>query len=129
MLYEVITKQDELQPFAAGDAPLVDYEGLPVADRFLPPGTVAPGSLTDMPSGSRADVVAISNWEDGRWEVVLRRPLVTADRRDTVFIPGDEQGVGFGLAIMDFTLREHYASKTEERLVLLTAAQASYNFV
>jgi len=112
------------QPFDEGDLPLVDYEGLPVAERYLPPGSVAPGSLTDMPNGSRADVVALSSWEGGRWVVVLRRALATGDRRDTVFVPGDEQGVGFGLSIMDFTLREHYASKSEERLVLLSAAVA-----
>jgi len=122
--HAAIDTSQPLQPFAEGDAPLVDYEGLPLAGQFKPPGSVAPGSLTDMPNGSRADVVAISNWEDGRWVVVLRRKLQTADRRDAVFVPGDEQGVGFGLSIMDFTLREHYASKTEERLVLLSATQA-----
>jgi hypothetical protein len=110
-------------PFAEGDIPLIDYEGLPLSERFLPPGTRAPGSLTDMPNGSRADVASISRWEDGRWVVELRRKLVTGDRRDTVFVPGDEHGVSYGLALMDFTLREHYASNTEERLVLLASDQ------
>ena len=115
---------ESLSPFTEGDRPLVDYEGLPVAERYLPPGSVAPGNLTEVPNGSRADVVALSRWEEGRWIVEMRRPLKTSDSRDATFIPGDEHGVSFGLAVMDFTLREHYASKTEEKLVLLTAAQA-----
>jgi len=111
----------EPAPFAPGDVPLVDYEGLPVAEHFVMPGSRAPGSLTDPPNGSRADVVSLSRWEDGRWEVILKRALRTDDRRDAVFVPGDEHGVNFGVAVMDFTLREHYASTTEERLVLLAA--------
>jgi len=116
-----VSGREEPPPFGDGDVPLVDYEGEPVADRFLPPGTRAPGSLTDSPNGSRSDVVSLSRWEGGRWIVVLRRALSTSDRRDTVFVPGDERGVNFGVAIMDFTLREHYASNTDERLVLLAA--------
>ena len=34
-------------------------------------------------------------------------------------MPGDEAGVAFGLSIMDNTLAQHFASKSEERLVLM----------
>ena len=72
-----------------------------------------------MPSGSRADVVAESRHVNGRWVVILRRALNTGDARDVVFVPGDEVGVAFGLALMDHTLYEHYASPGHERLVLM----------
>ena len=55
----------------------------------------------------------------GRWIVVLHRLLNTADPKDVVFMPGDESGVAFGLSIMDNTLAQHFASKSEERLVLM----------
>lgn len=109
-----------LQPFAEGDAPIYDDQGLPVAEDFRSPGSLAPGYLTERPPGGRGDVRALATWQDGRWTVILQRPLSTGDPRDVVFVPGDEAGVAFGLSIMDNTLSEHYASTTEERLVLLT---------
>ena len=57
--------------------------------------------------------------------VVLRRALKTVDERDAAFVPGDSQGVAFGLAVMDHTLFEHYASTLPERLVLLNEVQAA----
>lgn len=108
--------------FSPGDAPLVDAEGTPFGDGFLPAGTTAPGYITERPTGGRGDVAASGRWERGRWTVVLRRPLDTGDPRDARFAPGDMQGVPFGLSVMDSTLNEHYASVTEERIVLLPAA-------
>jgi len=108
-----------IEPFAAGDAPIYDSEGLPVGKTFRPAGSEAPGYLTERPVGSRGDVAAVSDYRDGHWIVVLRRPLATADHRDVRFVPGNRAGVAFGLAVMDDTLKEHFASITEERLVLL----------
>lgn len=105
--------------FAPGDRPLYDGEGLALAGRYLPPGSVAPGYLTDRPAGHRGDVRAFGQWKGGVWTVVLKRLLDTGDARDAVFVPGDESGVAFGLSLMDNTLFEHYASGAEERLVLL----------
>lgn len=113
-----------LLPFAEGDAPIYDLNGQVVGETFLPPGTTAPGFLTEHPAGSRADVRAVGTWRDGRWTVILRRPLETDDPRDVRFVPGDGQGVAFGLAIMDNTLFEHYASVLAERLVLLAPGAA-----
>ncbi len=84
-----------------------------------PPGSVAPGYLVKRPVGGRADVLAVSRYEHGRWMVTLRRALQTGDPHDVVFVPGDEMGVAFGLALMDHSPFEHYASNTVERLVLL----------
>ncbi|WP_429885313.1 ethylbenzene dehydrogenase-related protein [Geoalkalibacter halelectricus] len=107
-----------LVPFEEGDAPLRDAEGR-AATGFHAPGSTAPGYLVERPRGGRADVRAWSRYESGRWTVILRRALDTGDARDVVFRPGDLQGTAFGLAIMDHTPVDHYASTLEEILVLL----------
>ncbi len=109
----------DVKPFDEGDAPVYDAERLPASEGFRPPGTLAPGYLVKRPVGGRADVSAVTHYESGRWIVILRRALKTGDPRDVVFVPGDEVGVAFGLALMDHSLYEHYASNTVERLVLL----------
>ncbi len=113
------------EPFAEGDAPLYDDEERPVASRFQLPGAEAPGYITDRPAAGRADIKAASVYRDGRWTVVLRRALNTGDRRDVVFLPGDEAGVAFGLSVMDNTPDQHYASTTEERLILVAGPHTS----
>lgn len=107
------------QWFGEQDAPIYDADRLPADEGFRPPGVTAPGYLVKRPSGGRADVKAVSRYEAGRWIVVLRRALQTADEKDVVFVPGDEVGVAFGLALMDHSRYEHYASNSVERLVLM----------
>lgn len=109
----------QAEPFAEGDAPVYDAEANPVGQHFYPPGTTAPGWLTDLPVGPRADLAARSQWRDGHWTVILRRKLDTGDPRDVVFRVGRQQAVEFGLSVMDNSLNEHYASTSEEQLVLL----------
>ncbi|MBW2520317.1 MAG: hypothetical protein JRD88_08205 [Deltaproteobacteria bacterium] len=108
-----------LTPFGEVDQPLYDAERQPVSELNPTPGTRLPGYLVEPPLAGRNDVNAVALHLGGRWQVTLRRALNTNDPRDVVFIPGDMQGVAFGLAMMDHTLYEHYASKTEERLLLL----------
>ncbi|MDX1607452.1 MAG: ethylbenzene dehydrogenase-related protein, partial [Candidatus Competibacterales bacterium] len=108
-----------IEPFTEQDQPIYDADRQPAGHGFRSPGTTAPGFLVDRPQGHRADVLAITSYRDGRWTVVLRRALQTGDPRDVVFVPGDRVGVAFGLALMDHTRYEHYASRTMERLVLL----------
>ena len=108
------------EPFSDADRPLYDYESEPVSSDLLLAGTVAPGYLVEKPSGGRADISSISRYQNGAWTVILKRKLKTADWHDTAFLPGDEVGVSFGLSIMDNTLDQHYASSTEEKLVLLS---------
>ena len=107
------------EPFSTGDSPLLDISGAAIDSTFRVAGSTAPGYLTDRPVGSRADVAAHARHEQGNWIVVLRRQLNTGDPKDVVFMPGDESGVAFGLSIMDNTLAQHFASKAEERLVLM----------
>ena len=114
-----LNNQEGLRPFDEGDVPIYDAERLPADEGFRPPGSVAPGYLVKRPVGGRADVLAVTRYEQGRWIVILRRALHTGDPHDVVFVPGDEMGVAFGLALMDHSQYEHYASNTVERLVLL----------
>ncbi len=114
-----VSGKETVQPFSMEDAPLYDDQQRPVGDRYRQPGEKAPGYIVKRPVGSRADVLAVTRYENDRWVVILRRALQTGDSRDVVFVPGDEVGVAFGLALMDHSLYEHYASNTLERLVLL----------
>ena len=115
----MLQSNGERLPFAAGDQPVYGDDGQPLTSGFIPAGTSAPGYLTELPSGDRADVSAVSSYADGRWTVVLQRALKTGSERDIDFVPGSE--VSFGLSIMDNTLYDHYASKFEETLLLLPA--------
>lgn len=112
------------QPFGENDQPLYDGDRRPVGEGVHPPGSRAPGYLVERPTGGRADVMASAEHRGGEWVVTLRRALDTGDRRDVTFVPGDSRGVAFGLAVMDHTLFEHYASTVTERLVLLNEVQA-----
>lgn len=118
-----IAAEDSLL-FGESDQPLYDGEHRPVGDNSHPPDSRAPGYLTARPTGGRADVIASAEHRNGQWIVIMRRALVTGDRRDVIFAPGDPKGVAFGLAVMDHTLFEHYASMVTERLVLLNEVQA-----
>jgi hypothetical protein len=113
------------QLFGENDQPLYDEQLRPASEGVHPPGSRAPGYLVERPSGGRADVTAMAEHHGGQWSVVLRRALNTGDRHDVTFVPGNLQGVSFGLAVMDHTLFEHYASMAPERLVLLNKIQAS----
>jgi len=105
--------------FTPDDQPLYLTDGRSVEGAYLPPQSTAPGYLTELPTGGRADVKSHADYRRGVWTVVLKRSLQTGDPRDVIFVPGDEAGVSFGIAIMDHTLNQHFASPTLERLVLL----------
>jgi len=119
---------DEAGAFGSEDSPLYDGEGALIGKEFRPAGSLAPGWLVERPNGHRGDVRASAAWQDDRWTVILRRPLVTGDRHDVEFTPDRPEGIAFGLSVMDNTLNEHYASRGSERLVLLprSAAVARY---
>lgn len=118
------TKPEGRQPFDEHDQPLFDGDGRSVDAGTYLPGSRVPGFRVDRPGAERADVSAAAEHRGGSWVVTLRRALKTGDRRDAVFLPGDPNGVTFGLAVMDHTLFEHYASTVTERLVLLDEVQA-----
>lgn len=113
-----------VQLFDESDQPLYDAAQRPIGSDFHPPGSRAPGYLVAPPTDGRADVHASAEHRNGQWIVLLRRALATGDRHDVIFTPGDPKGVAFGLAVMDHTLFEHYASMAPEKLVLLNEVQA-----
>lgn len=65
----------------------------------LQPGDVIPGYVISKPVGSRGDVEANGVWADGKWIVVLRRPLDTGHDDDIAFTVG--KPVPFGLSVVD----------------------------
>jgi hypothetical protein len=113
------------RPFGEDDQPLYDADRRPVDEGHSARGNRIPGYLVERPSGSRADVTAMSWHRGGEWVVVLQRTLHSGNTHDVAFVPGDPRGVAFGLAVMDHTLFEHYASTLTERLVLLDKLQAA----
>ncbi|TYO97124.1 ethylbenzene dehydrogenase [Geothermobacter ehrlichii] len=110
------------KPFGPDDQPIYDGKGRRIDGSFRPAGSQAPGWLTERPSGRRADIRAVAIRDGDFWVVTLRRALDTGDPHDIVFSPAARNGFAFGLSVMDHTLDEHYASRAEERLVLLPAA-------
>lgn len=114
-----IHKSEGLSPFSEGDQPVYAENGRVFDGSFIPAGTTAPGYVTDLPGGDRADITAISRYASGRWTVVLQRKLDTGSARDLRFVSGQEYA--FGLSIMDNTLHDHYASKSEETLRMVAA--------
>ena len=114
-----IGSSSRVRPFSEEDQPVYDAQGQLLSEGSHDVGTTVPGYLVTAPQASRADVSAEARHVGGRWQVTLRRTLQTGDPQDVVFVPGDEMGVAFGLALMDHTPYEHYASQAEQRLVLL----------
>ncbi len=55
--------------------------------------------MPKMPSGSRADIKAVSRWENGEWTVMLTRKLDTGNPDDTAFNP--KRKYNFAMALFD----------------------------
>jgi len=58
-----------------------------------------PGYVLRRARGSRADVMAVAQWRDGRWTVEFRRRLATGQPDDVVFEPG--RSTLFSLAVFE----------------------------
>ncbi len=72
---------------------------VPLDVSLLQPGDIIPGYILSPMKGSRGDISASGNWEDGRWVVVLVRSLNTGHDDDVIFIP--PKPIPFGVAIME----------------------------
>jgi hypothetical protein len=95
-----------------GAFPLIQND---TAVPFNPMTSFTPGDLLSRrvlrrPTGSAADVLANSRWENGRWQVELRRKLHTGHPDDKVFEPGKMYTIG--LAIFDNLVsnQQHHVS-------------------
>jgi hypothetical protein len=62
-------------------------------------GDIIPRRVLREPDGSRADILANSRWEDGRWIVEMRRRLDTGNPDDHALVPGRTYIVG--VAVFD----------------------------
>jgi hypothetical protein len=69
-------------------------------------GDIIPRRVLRDPDGSRADILANSWWEDGRWVVVMRRALDTGNPDDHVLEP--RRTYFLGLAVFDDHVGNRY---------------------
>jgi hypothetical protein len=92
--------------------------------RTKPGEKTAPYYMTEAPRGSEADIVAAGGWKDGRYNVILRRRLVTGNPYDIAFRATAED-IPFSLAVFDYTFREHHVSGESFRLRLAAPARKS----
>jgi hypothetical protein len=60
--------------------------------------------------GSAADNRAIADWKEGRWSVVLVRPLNTGNPDDKALKEGGVYNVGFAVHDDNITTRGHHVS-------------------
>ncbi|RIK39992.1 MAG: hypothetical protein DCC55_16395 [Chloroflexi bacterium] len=72
-------------------------EEAPLDTSALEPGTVIPGFLLAPAVGSRGDLAANGVWADGKWVVVIMRPLDTGHDDDVIFTP--PKVYPFGLSV------------------------------
>lgn len=77
-------------------------------------GDVVPFRMPVRPSGSRADVRALSRHSDGHWTLMLQRRLDTGHEDDVVFDP--KKQYSFAIAVFDNAGEDH--SKATEALIL-----------
>lgn len=64
------------------------------------------GTITSQP---RQDVIGFGAWTNGRWIVIMARPLTTPDEADTQFVPGQQTLVNF--AVWDGRSRQRNGQK------------------
>ncbi len=71
----------------------------------IEPGTIIPGVVTEAFVGDRGQVSCVSQYEDGRWVLYIRRPLETGSAYDVQFVPGYRYA--FGCAAFDHAGKRH----------------------
>lgn len=79
-------------------------------------GSAAPYYLVEEPRGRQREVKAAGLWEGGRWQLLLKRALVTDDPDDVPYVPGGS--MPFSLSVFDNTFTEHHVMDGSAVLVL-----------
>ncbi len=82
-----------------GSPYIIGGEEVALDINMLEEGMVVPGYLVSPAIGSRGDVATEGVWADGKWVVVIKRPLDTGNDDDVVFNP--PRPVPFGVAVVD----------------------------
>jgi PAS domain S-box-containing protein len=70
-------------------------------NNIFSPGDTVPGYIIQQPRQNRNDIEAKGRWNNGKWEVELRRKLITDFDSDIQFDIG--KNYRFGVAVMDNT--------------------------
>ena len=78
---------------------ILSGQEVPLDVSSLKPGMVVPGYILSPVSGSRGDISANGQWSEGKWILVLVRPLDTGHADDVIFTP--PKPVPFGIAAAD----------------------------
>ncbi|UCH27761.1 MAG: hypothetical protein JSV66_09010 [Trueperaceae bacterium] len=78
---------------------IVDGQQIELDTSTLAVGDVIPGYILAAAVGSRGDIATRGVWTDGKWVVVLMRPLDTGHDDDTVFRV--RRRTPFGLSVVD----------------------------
>jgi hypothetical protein len=73
-------------------------------------GDLLPRQVLQEPTGSRADLLFNSRWENGRWVVEMRRALNTGNPEDKAFMPGQVYNVGLAIFDDHVSNRRHHVS-------------------
>lgn len=73
-------------------------------------GDLLPRRILREPSGSVADILANSKWEDGRWVLEMRRNLNTGNPDDKVVETGKVYDIGLAIFDDKVSNRRHYVS-------------------
>jgi hypothetical protein len=90
-------------------------EAIPIKDSLdFKPGDRIPYRLPVNPSGSRADVAAVSRYSDSGWTLMLHRKMNTGHDDDIAFDP--HKRYSFAMAVFDDSGSDH--SKATKALIL-----------
>lgn len=87
-------------------------------DQKFADGYTVPSVRLRAPDGSRGDVKAVSNWQDGMWTVVLKRKLDTGNADDVQFKAGES--AHFAVATLDNTGASEGHEHAKSRSIKLT---------
>ncbi|MFN8486051.1 MAG: ethylbenzene dehydrogenase-related protein [Caldilineaceae bacterium] len=94
---------------------IITGEQVPVDTSKLAKGAHIPASILGPWTGSRGDIQAKGVWKDGKWTVVLLRPLDTGNDDDLVLTP--PKSYPLGVAVFDQA--EHFGHTVSPEVITL----------
>jgi len=113
--YEKNISEDKTHPAYLPRNSSAVKQGVILADRAVPYTNIAagklsveqivPGIVASAAVGDRGDISCVSQHEDGRWQMYLRRKLDTTHQYDVKFVPG--QSYPFACAAFDCSSKRH----------------------
>ncbi len=95
----------EIKEQAVEDSKFLDWEGLVVVEESNAKGVMN----YKLQSQDNQEAKGVGQWENGRWRVMIKRPLFSGDKNDTNFEKG--KLIPFTLAVWDGSNAEHKEKK------------------